>query len=261
MKSVRWLLWVSGVVGLVGCGHSTTTAPPAATDGKPVASTTAPPGNGPDRAVYDFLEAVRTGNDEKAAKMLTPLAREKVAEQHMVVAPPGSDTARFEVGQVQTLGDDGARVSIKWTDLDETGKPHSDEVLWMVRRVDEGWRIAGVAAPVFEGEPPLLLNFEDPADMLAKQKLVREEIKRRADQAAAQTTPHVAQATGATASPSSAASTTPAQRPGAPATAQAQGVAQSPQATSPAATRSPGAADPTAAAAEQAAKVENSLRR
>jgi hypothetical protein len=178
----------------------------------------------------------------------------------MVVAPPGSDTARFEVGQVQTLGDDGARVAIKWTDLDETGKPHSDEVLWMVRRVDEGWRIAGVAAPVFEGEPPLLLNFEDPADMLAKQKLVREEIKRRADQAAVQATSQVAQASGTSPSPSPAVSTTQAQGPGATTTAQAQGVAQSPQAASQAAVAS-GPHDPTAAAAEQAAKVENSLRR
>jgi hypothetical protein len=260
MKNARWLLLVSGIVALVGCGQSNKGAPTAVADGKHVASTVAPAGNGPDRAVYDFLEAVRTGNDEKAAKMLTPLAREKVAEQHMVVAPPGSDTARFEVGQVQTLGDDGARVAIKWTDLDETGKPHSDEVLWMVRRVDEGWRIAGVAAPVFEGEPPLLLNFEDPADMLAKQKLVREEIKRRADQAAVQATSQVAQASGTSPSPSPAVSTTQAQGPGATTTAQAQGVAQSPQAASQAAVAS-GPHDPTAAAAEQAAKVENSLRR
>ena len=36
-----------------------------------------------------------------------------------------------------------------------------------------------MAAQVFPGEEPLLLNFEDPDDMLRKQKWVREEMRRR----------------------------------------------------------------------------------
>ncbi len=40
--------------------------------------------------------------------------------------------------------------------------------------------MAGVAAVVFDGEPPLLLNFEDPDDMAKKQQWLREEVARRA---------------------------------------------------------------------------------
>ena len=48
----------------------------------------------------EFLEAVRTGNDEKAAKMLSTVARQKTAALNRNVTPPASDTARFAVGKV-----------------------------------------------------------------------------------------------------------------------------------------------------------------
>jgi len=41
-----------------------------------------------------------------------------------------------------------------------------------------------MAMRIFPDLPPLLLNFEDPEDMLAKQQLVAEEITRRAQLAA-----------------------------------------------------------------------------
>src|SRR5262245_4285651 len=62
---------------------------------------------GADVAVFKFLEAVQHGKDKEAANMLTKMAREKTAEMEMVVAPPGSDTASFEVGEVQMINDDG----------------------------------------------------------------------------------------------------------------------------------------------------------
>jgi hypothetical protein len=111
--------------------------------------------------------------------MLSTLAREKTASLNRNVTPPASDTAKFSVGKVEYLGDDGARVECTWTDLDEDGQQKSDDAIWVLRREEEGWRVAGVAAQVFPGEPPLLLNFEDPEDMFRKQQWVREEIRRR----------------------------------------------------------------------------------
>src|SRR5258708_2374901 len=68
----------------------------------------------PDRIVAEFLEAVRIGDDKKAADMLTPLAQQKTADMQMVVAPPGSDTAKFQVQDVELIGD-GAQVATDWT--------------------------------------------------------------------------------------------------------------------------------------------------
>ena len=74
----------------------------------------------------------------------------------------------------------------KWIDLDETGKPRTDKATWVCRLEPEGWRVAGFAAYVFEGEDPLLLSFEDPEDMAKKQEWLKKEIDRRAKQ---ETTP------------------------------------------------------------------------
>ncbi len=130
------------------------------------------------RVVDEFLEAVRTGDDQRAAALLTPLARQRTAEMQMVVAPPGSDTAKFEVCEVR-LVDFGAEVATNWTDLDTDGRRHTDRILWRLRKEPDGWRIAGMASQVFPGEPEIVLNFEDPAEMLRKQQQAEEEIARR----------------------------------------------------------------------------------
>jgi len=199
------------VLAMVGCSksnNSNTTSESSGSSG-PVASVNSSAStngtevaarsqdNGPASAVFGFLEAVRVGNNDQANKMLTPLARQKLAEHHMVAAPPGSTTAKFELGEIQYLSDDGARVVIKWTDMDENNKPRTDQVIWMVRKVEEGWRVAGVAAPIFEGEPPVLLNFEDPEDMIHQQQMVRDEIRRRMEAEHQPTEQNTASAAGA----------------------------------------------------------------
>ncbi|NLX99080.1 MAG: hypothetical protein GXY83_23310 [Rhodopirellula sp.] len=134
----------------------------------------------PAAATKEFLEAVRTGDDEKAAAMLTDLARTKTAEQQIQVAPRGSDTAKYEIGKVEMLTEGGARVAATWTDLDHTGQPQTNQMLWMLRKEDVGWRIAGIAAEVFAGEPPLLLDFEKPEETLEKLQQLHDEVQRRA---------------------------------------------------------------------------------
>ena len=111
--------------------------------------------------------------------MLSALAREKTASLNRNVTPPASDTASFSIGKVDYVNDDGARVACTWTDIDENEQPRTDEAIWVLRREAAGWRIVGVAAQVFPGKEPLLLNFEDPEDMFRKQQWVREEIRRR----------------------------------------------------------------------------------
>lgn len=185
MSKIHWLA-LSAVLAVVvsGCGKPAGTNQSSTSSGGDAAATadvaqSVEQLEGPAAAAHEFLEALRTGNDEKAGQMLSSLAREKTASLNRNVTPPASDTARFSVGKVEYLGDDGARVECTWTDIDEDGQSKSDDAIWVLRREEEGWRVAGVAAQVFPGEPPLLLNFEDPEDMFKKQQWVREEIRRR----------------------------------------------------------------------------------
>lgn len=186
-------LWCAFLLtALVGCAGSESPSPatqdPSAGTGtateQPAAATT-PDTSTPERAVAAFLDAVRRGDDQVASSMFTPLAREKTAEMDIQVAPRGSDTAKFDVGEVQYLDEaqSGARVNSAWTDLDPEGKPRTDDIVWMLRRGADGWRVAGMAAVVFDGEPPLLLDFEKPEETLRKLELLREEMEQRAKMA------------------------------------------------------------------------------
>jgi len=134
----------------------------------------------PEAAVRKFLEAVKSGNDRAAESMFTDLARDRIKDLGIQVAPRGSDTAKYEVSKAEFLADDGARVPCKWTDFDKQGSSHTDEMTWMLRKEPEGWRVAGMAAVIFEGEDPLLLDFENPKETLQKLERLREEIARRA---------------------------------------------------------------------------------
>lgn len=190
MRTSGWRLWTAILVGAIaGCNktddsaatanHSSETSGQAASE---TAGRDAADEGGPAEAVAAFLDAVKNGQDAKANGMLTKLALAETAKMNMVVAPPGSDSASFEVGEVELLseGDEqGAQVASKWTDLGDDGLPHTDEIIWMLRKEPEGWRIAGMATTVFENEPPLLLDFENPQDMQRKQQLAEEEMQRR----------------------------------------------------------------------------------
>jgi hypothetical protein len=163
------------VVTFVGCGHHADLDRAAPTGDTPQ-------GAGPQRIVAQFLEAVRTGDDKQAAGLLTPLARSKTEEMEMVVAPPGSETAHYEVLDVQLDGE-RAQVASHWADLDTDGLKHVDRIVWVLRKLPEGWRISGMLASAFADAEPIALNFEDPAEMLRKQRQAEEELARRHVQA------------------------------------------------------------------------------
>ena len=161
---------LAGVLTAQGCGVSISEKSNSSSD------------RGPGEVVGEFLEAVRTGNDQRAGELLSPLARQRTAEKEMVVAPPGSDTAKYRVGNVE-LTEGQARVRSDWTDLDSDGLLHTDEIVWMLRHEPSGWRIVGMATQVFADREAVLLNFEEPEEMLRQQQLAEEELARRGREA------------------------------------------------------------------------------
>jgi hypothetical protein len=199
-RTWKYLLWMATGLGLAGCGGAEAPKPEVSAAAEAAKKAAL---DKPEVAVFQFLEAVRTGNDSQAAFMLTPMARKKTSEMNLAVSPPGSKTANFKVGQVEYVTEDGAHVASTWSDVDESGERQSDEIIWMLRHETEGWRIAGMATKLFEDSPPLYLNFEDPEDMVRKQQLAAEEIARRM-KAEVPSVTNSADAKGQPASPDSA---------------------------------------------------------
>ena len=137
--------------------------------------------------VTTFLDAIKRGDDQAAKAMLTKLARAKTEEMGISVAPPVSSTAAYSIRECERIkdADDLVHVATTWTDTDADGFTSTENVIWAVRLEPEGWRVVGMATIVFDDMPPLLLNFEDPDDMIAKQEMLAAELQKRAQQAAA----------------------------------------------------------------------------
>ena len=153
--------------GCSGAGSSTTKTEPAKA------------------TVVAFLEAIKRGDDGAARGLLTKVARLKTEELGISVAPPVADTAIYSVREAEMVSaaEDLVHVGTTWTDVDADGFKTTENVVWVVRLDPEGWRVVGMAMRIFEDMAPLLLNFEDPEDMVAKQEMVANEIQKRAAQA------------------------------------------------------------------------------
>ncbi len=154
-----------------------------ATPGCAAGAATDPAKTAPARqAVVTFLDALKKGDDAAARGMLTKVARAKTEELGISVAPPVNDTATYSVRDCEMIGqaEDLVHVATTWTDVDSDGFKSTENVVWVVRLEPEGWRVVGMAMRVFEDLPPLLLNFEDPEDMIAKQEMVAAELHKRA---------------------------------------------------------------------------------
>lgn len=132
-------------------------------------------------AVASFLDAMKRGDDAAARGMLTKVAAAKTKEMGLSVAPPVPATSTYSIRECEAVGgaDDLVHVATSWTDTDAEGFTTTENVVWVVRLDPEGWRVVGMAMRVFDDMPPLLLNFEDPDDMIAKQDLVATEIQKR----------------------------------------------------------------------------------
>ena len=171
MRIAKWAA-VAAIGFSVGCGGSDAPAPSASNGA--AAATPGPSGEIPSdpvgRVVYDFLESVRMGQGENAAaKLLTPLALQKIQEQDLNIAPPGSPTARFKVTHVEMMEGERAVVESTWSDVDADGKQYQEPIYCALRICDGQWRIHGMAQYMGEGQAPMVIDFEN-LDALIEQQ-------------------------------------------------------------------------------------------
>ena len=121
----------------------------------------------PEQVVEYFLAALQQGSDEQVTGLLTAKARTETAKHDLVVRSPGSPSAKFSVGALELVSG-GAYVNSQWSETSRDGFAHSFEIIWVLRKQDNGWRIAGMATRVAENEEPTYLNFENPQEMIRK---------------------------------------------------------------------------------------------
>ena len=170
MRHIRWIAIVAWAVA--GCGHPSGPGEPQVTESVEVEE---PRSLGkPAEAVASFYDALRTGDEQAISQLLTDKARTETAKSGLGIQSQGSARLEYELGRLEYVDEarEGAHVQSLWIDYDEYGDQIATEVIWVLRRQPNGWRVAGMATKVAEGELPLLFNFEDPEDMLRKKEYV-----------------------------------------------------------------------------------------
>jgi hypothetical protein len=165
--------------GLIGCSNKPASLPAtaenngSASTGAVAAQQTQPiavPANAtPDHVVTVFLNALRSGDSPTTESLLTTKARQELAKHELSVDVQSAPNAIYEVRPAEVLRDNpnGAHVSSIWTEKFDDGD-ETYEIVWALRRQNEGWRLAGMAMQLVPGQDVQFLNFEDPEDMLRK---------------------------------------------------------------------------------------------
>jgi hypothetical protein len=178
-----YILSLVMLVSAVGCGGESAPTPTAASG---TTAATSAPATAADAAkvVGQFLEAVRLGQTDEAAKWLTPLALKRTTEEDLSFSPAGSATAKFNVGESEIVEADKAVVNCTWTDVDSQGAAHTEAIIWGLRMTPAGWRISGMAQDLGPEQSPIAIDFENPEAMY-----VDEAVKTPATTAGATATP------------------------------------------------------------------------
>ena len=161
------MLLLSAVVCLgitcVGCGTGEDSVPATGTS---VGASPAQPSNPVARTVHEFLDAIRVGDTRTSSSRLTPLALQKINENDMVFAPPASEQASFQLGEVEMFAADKASVDTVWKDVDPDGQPTTEHMTWALKLEGDQWRISGMIAQMGPNQSPVVINFEDPSQLL-----------------------------------------------------------------------------------------------
>ena len=109
-----------------------------------------------------FLQAVIDGDTQQATDLLTPQAIQQLQQNGKAFAPPGLETASFEIGAVRKLSDAQAFVQCYLTDSG-TRQTTREEMCCVVKLVNGQWRISGIAFKIPPNQRPFVLDFEKPS--------------------------------------------------------------------------------------------------
>jgi hypothetical protein len=149
-----------GIAVLSGCQKGDSGGSSASAGGA-AAQASADPSKEPAAiATADFMEAVLKGDSQRASARLTPTAMERIVASGKQFQPPGWQTATFKITQVRSPSADQAIVQCMLTDT-AAGSPQStEEMCCLLRRVDNDWRVCGIAYGTGDNQSWTLNDFE-----------------------------------------------------------------------------------------------------
>jgi hypothetical protein len=136
------------------------------------------PDASPQQVIERFVKALQEEDKQVVTGLLTIQARRATQQYGLVVRPEGTESATFQIGAVERV-DGGAYVNCTWTESIGGGVSQSFEIIWVLRKQNDGWRVVGMATQVLPTERPTFLNFEEPEEMLSKWRMIDDTLEGR----------------------------------------------------------------------------------
>jgi hypothetical protein len=131
----------------------------------------------PSESVSDFLIAVKSGDDVTATALLTTDAQKEAWTNGLAISGDGFPDAQFDVSEVEYLNQNSeAHVMSTWSDKTPYDEEKTFQCVWLLRRESHGWCIYGMATKFLEHLQPIVLNFENQADMQKRQQWAEQQI-------------------------------------------------------------------------------------
>lgn len=120
----------------------------------------------PQKLIFYFVRAIQTQDEQAIIAMLTSSARLQRAKMNFQLGGKHPQDAEVELKLADYLKDDegnivGARVGTTWVTVDADGMEYEDNIVWVLRKEPEGWRVAGMVGIIDPKYPPITVDFED----------------------------------------------------------------------------------------------------
>lgn len=178
MKRKSWVFVVLSLAAVAGCSNGPAVSSSPETDNQPSATAGAArlpterrpqlpaKSASPADVVKAFLDAAKNGDHDVAEQLLTKAARQETEREGLTIDPPGTPSMRYEIESVEVAPENprASYVKIRWTDSAEENGSDSAEIVWILRKESQGWRVAGMTMPQDDGAF-VTWNFEESADM------------------------------------------------------------------------------------------------
>ena len=181
MRATIVLILASVICSLFGCGNSpdpqqqANTEAPANTASSHAPTTPAetsadhgfvalnPPKHytDPQDTVRDFLHAITQGEDKMATSLLSYAAQRETWSNGLALSSDGFPGTRFQITAQELVRENEAHVETTWVDEHNNSYP----CVWLLRNEQQGWRIFAMATKFMENADPVILPFEDHAEL------------------------------------------------------------------------------------------------
>ncbi len=135
----------------------------------------------PDKVLTQFLDAAKLGDQKKLSALMSQLARKEAETYHIDFELQSYKDASYKLGQYEYLtpAKNTAHVACTWTDHDGDAT-YSHDVIWVMRKEEEGWRVVGMITRPFPDRDPVAFNYENVKELMETKAAIEEEVNRRA---------------------------------------------------------------------------------